>query len=140
MPNPRLIHPIPVYIRQKDVDYTAAYDHNLREPIGQVRREQKPVRLVAQIQEGLTDRARAEIGGVSENSDGYILFRTSDLYDKRFDIQRGDRIVQIGEGRNQRNVDYYIVALKYMGHYQSAKGATLVRAYYEDRHPSRLRD
>lgn len=139
MSNPRLLHPIPVYVRKKDTDFTAVYDHNLKEPIGQVRREQKPVKLVAQIQEGLTNRARAELGGVSENSDGYVLFRTSDLRDKRIEIERGDRIVQIGEEPNERETDYYVISLKYMGHYQSAKGATLLRAYYEDRQPSRVR-
>jgi len=114
-------------------------DDNLHEPIGQVRRQLKPIRLVAQIADGKTDDPRSSAGGVTLESDGYVLFLTKDLRKAGTTVDVGDRIVQIGEGVNERSVDYYVTKLKYLGHYPDKRGASLVRAYYEDRHPSRQR-
>jgi len=136
---PRLLHPIPVWLRKADREFTAAYDHNLREPVGQVRREQKPIKLVAQISVGNADDPKASQGGVVEDSDGYLLFLTRDLKRAKVEVDRGDRVIKIGEGDNEREVDYYITKLKWMGHYPHAGGPTMVRAYFEDRHPSHQR-
>jgi hypothetical protein len=135
---PRLLHPVPVFIRKKDVEFTAAYDHNLHEPIGQVRREQKPIRLMAQVRINDTDAAQATQGPITETSTGYLLFLTRDLDDARITIERGDQIVQIGEDDFAREVDYYIIKTQWRGHYPRAKGPTLMKAFFEDRHPSRL--
>lgn len=140
MPRVKLIHPITVYLRKADKDQTAVMDDGLHEPVGQVRRKRKPIRLVAQVNDGRTNDPIASSGGVVENSDGYLLFRTKDLRVARTSVERGDRIVQIGESPNDHAVDYYIVKLKYLGHYPDKKGASLVRAYYEDREPSRHRE
>jgi hypothetical protein len=140
MPIPRLIHPIPVFLRKADREQTALMDDNLNEPVGQVRREQTPIKLMAQHGNVKDSAAMATEGGVNEKSDGYLLFLTADLNAARVTIERGDRVVQIGDGDVGREVDFYIVKLKYMGHYPRQRGPTLVRAYYEDRHPSRLRD
>jgi hypothetical protein len=139
VPTPRLLHPVPILLRQIDRRFTAEYDDNLREPIGQARREKKPVRLVAQMKIGDTDRPQASEGGVLERSDGYALFRTQDLRAADVELDRGDRIVQIGDEPNDREVDYYITKFVWLGHYPSAKGPTLVKAFFEDRHPSRQR-
>lgn len=139
MPLPRLIHPIPVWLRKEDRTFTAVYDNNLKEPVGQARRPQKPIKLVAQIFVGNTDNPMPSEGGVIERSDGYLLFRTSDLRDLKVEVDRGDRVVKIGDGDNAREVDYYITKLKWMGHYSWAGGPTLLRAYFEDRHPSHQR-
>lgn len=139
MPNPRLLHPVPIFLRQIDRRRTAIMDDNLHEPVGQVRRELKPVKLSAQMKIFDTDRARAASGGATEDSTGYALFRTSDLNIAKIEIERGDRIVQIGDGKNGREVDYYIVKVLWLGHYQFAQGPTLVKAFFEDRKPSRQR-
>lgn len=139
MPRPRLLHPVPVYIRKIDRDETAVMDHNLHEPVGQVRRPQKPLRLICQHQPNIKDRPAAAPGGAMEESDGYVLFRTQDLRLWKVTVERGDRIVQMGDPPNDYEVDYYITRTKPMGHYPSARGSTLLRCYYEDRHPSRQR-
>ena len=133
-------HPITVFLRKADKEQTAVMDDDLHEPVGQVRRKLKPIKLVAQIADGKAKDPVASSGGVVEESDGYLLFRTKDLRTAKTTVERGDRIVQIGEKPNDREVDYYITKLKYMGHYPGKKGASLVRAYFEDREPSRHRD
>lgn len=139
MPTPRLLHPVPIFLRQIDRTFTAEYDDNLREPIGQARRKKKPVRLVAQMKIGDTDSPQASAGGIIERSDGYALFRTQDLRDADIVVDRGDVIVQIGDKPNDRETDLYITKMQFMGHYPSAAGPTLVKAFFEDRHPSRQR-
>jgi hypothetical protein len=140
MPRVRLLHPVAVYLRKSDKEQTAVMDDRLHEPVGQVRRDRKPIKLVAQINDGRTKDPAASSGGVVESSDGYLLFRTKDLRAARVEVERGDRIVQIGDPPNDHEVDYYITKLKYMGHYPDKSGASLVRAYYEDREPSRHRN
>lgn len=139
MPTPRLLHPVPVYLRQIDRTFTAKQDTDIREPIGQARRRKKPTRLVAQIADGETDTVVASEGGTLKRSDGYLLFRTADLRGARVTLQEGDRIVQIGDQPNDREVDLYLTRFKFIGHYPRARGATLVKAFYNDRHPSRQR-
>lgn len=136
---PNLIHPIVVWLRQIDRARTAVMDDVLKEPIGQARRKLKPIRLVAQMSIGDTDRPRQSEGGVVEESAGYLLFRTSDLRRAKITIDRGDRIVKIGDPPNQRDADLYILKLQWRGHYQDQGGPTLLKAFFEDRHPSRQR-
>lgn len=139
MPQPNLLHPIAVWLRQIDRARTAVMDNVLKEPVGQVRREKKPVRLVAQMAIRDTDRPDAQPGNVVEESQGYLLFRTLDLRKARVTIDRGDRIVKIGDEPNQREADLYITRVQWRGHYQDQGGPTLLRAFFEDRHPSRQR-
>ena len=139
MPVPNLLHPIPIKLRKADRTFTAAYDEGFKEPVGQVRRKQKPIKLVAQINENESDAARATEGGVQKEGDGYALFRTRDLTAARVTLEDGDRIVEIGEGDKRREVDFYIFRFRHMGHYQGPGGSTLLRAYYHDRSPSRVR-
>jgi hypothetical protein len=136
---PSLIHPIPVYLRQIDRKLTAVQDDNLHEPVGQVRRPPAPVRLYAQVSWGRDkDQEQAE-GGRAGSADGYLLFRTSDLRAARVVLDVGDRVTQIGDGTAAQETDLYLVGFKWMGHYQDQHGASLVRAYFEDRTPSRVR-
>lgn len=139
MPTPRLIHPIPVFIRQIQRSLTAQ-DDDAHEPVGQARRKQKPIKLMGQIKTfDPTDAPDASSGGVTEHSSGYILFRTHDLKHLRITLQRGDRIVQIGEGKFADEVDYYITQKPRRGHYPEHRGATLQKFFFSDRKPSRQR-
>jgi hypothetical protein len=141
MPTPRLLHPIPVEIRKADKKFTAAYDENLREPVGQVRRKQKPIKLRAQLKIKDTDSPSAAEGGVNEmTTGGYLLFLTADLKKAQVEIERGDRIVKLGEGDNGREVDYYITKLYWRGHYPEHGGPTMLKAFFQDRSPSRQRE
>lgn len=138
MPLPRLLHPVPVFIRQISRGITPQ-DHNAREPRGQAYRKQKPIKLRAQVRIGDTDEPAATAGGVTESSEGYLLFLTRELKAAKVTIDRGDQVVQIGEGAFAREVDYYITKLQHRGHYPNAKGPTLLKAFFSDRHPSRQR-
>lgn len=140
MPTPRLLHPVPVELRKADRKFTAAYDENLREPVGQVRRKQKPIKLTAQVKIKDTDATTATEGGEQRQSNGYMLFLTADLKKKGVTIDIGDRVVKIGTGDNAREVDYYIVKFHWRGHYPEHGGPTMVKAFFEDRQPSRYRE
>lgn len=139
MPLPNLIHPVPVYIRQIDRTFTAVQDANLHEPIGQARRFQKPKKLRAQVRIQDTDAPNSSEGGVVEGSNGYLLFLTRDLKRERVTIQRGDRVVQIGDGDDARETDYYLTKMQWRGHYPNHKGPTMLKAFFRDRKPSRQR-
>lgn len=139
MPTPRLIHPIPVFIRQIQRSLTVQ-DDDAREPVGQARRKQKPIKLMGQIRRfDPTDNPMATSGGVTEHTTGYVLFRTLDLKSRRLVLQRGDRIVQIGEGRLAEETDLYIVQKPLRGHYPEHQGATIQKFFFSDRKPSRQR-
>ena len=139
MATPRLLHPIKVFLRKADKEETAVWDEKLKEPIGQVRRKQKPIKLTAQIGKGSADRSVATEGGTSEKSDGYLLFLTSELKLKKVTIEIGDRVIQIGEGDSEREVDYYLLRLAWRGHYPEHRGHTMLKAFFEDRQSSRVR-
>lgn len=134
---PSLIHPIPVFLRKAERTLTAVQDDNLHEPVGQVRRPQAPTRLLAQVSWGKDQRQDQAQEGNSGSSDGYLLFRTSDLRAKHLAVEIGDRITQIGDGAAAQPMDLYVVALTWMGHYPDQHGASLVKAHFEDRRPSR---
>jgi hypothetical protein len=136
---PRLLHPVPVWLKKIDRMFTAIMDENFSEPVGQVRKSQSSIKLYAQLKIGATNSFDPSFGGAEEHSVGYMLFRTSDLRGANFELERGDRVVQLGDGDNKREVDYYIVKVEYVGHYSAAKGATMVKAFFSDRQPANQR-
>jgi hypothetical protein len=138
MARPHLLHPIPVWVRKIDKALTPLMDDALGEPIGQVFRPQKAVRLRAQIETSADARAEQSNGGIQLRYSGYLLFLTEDLRAARFKLEIGDRIVQVGEKPNDRATDWYVVSTEFLGHYQDQGGSTLVKAFYEDLAPSRL--
>lgn len=129
-----MIHPIPVQIRKADRKFTAIQDNVLKEPIGQMRRPQKPVDLVAQIKQ--QQRTVVGPGGAEETEDGFLLFLTKDLRAKHLTIERGDLVVRIGEGDNERETDMYITRSRWMGHYPNSKGPQLLKVFFMDRQPA----
>lgn len=137
MPTPRLLHRVAVKLRKKDAKFTPIVDHNLREPVGQVRRKQRPLELSAQHAIKREDLAVPAPGGRQLHSDGSLLFLTSELRRARVTLEDGDLIIELGSGDNARTVDFYILRLQYLGHYPEHGGPTMVKAFYEDRQPSR---
>lgn len=136
MPQPRLLHPILCTIEQIDHNETVVIDPILKQPIGRVGRA-STVQVYGQIADKNSKKVSMQEGGRVEVYDGYVLFRTLDLQAASISLNIGDRITEIGEGANVRVQNLYIVSLAYEGHYPSATGATLVKAFYQDRHPSR---
>jgi hypothetical protein len=140
VPIPNLLHPIPVQLRKSDKEFTAAFDENFREPVGQVRRKQRPIDLRAQIKSTKIDVAVATEGGVQLESDGYLLFLYPDLVKAGVTIEQGDRIIKIGFGDSARDVDYYVIRATPRGHYPEYGGPTMLKAYFQDREAAQHRE
>jgi len=131
MPLPNLLHPIPVIIEQWIASETI-YDEETREPIQQAARSET-VEIPGQISWDVKDDVIVGEGGTVLNAKGYVLFRYIDLQTRDVTLKVQDGIKKLG----WQNVNLYIVAFKPMGHYQDRGGATLVKAYFNDRSPSR---
>lgn len=66
--------------------------------------------------------------GVSEESKGYIVFRSYDLVLNSYTISRGDHIVKIGED----TVDFWILEVRRTAFYKQ-HNKTLILAHFTDR-------
>lgn len=131
MPIPNLLHPVPVKIQQIDKANTF-YDEDAREPVQHAARK-ATVTLPGQAKWGAQFDMSPGKGGISEDAAGYVLFRRVDLGAAGISLQVNDRISQIGDV----DTDVYIMKLEWTGHYLSAGGPTLVKAYFADRQPAR---
>lgn len=129
---PRLLHPVVVVVEQIDKASTV-YDEDTREPVYQASRH-AAVSLPGQASYGSSKERSYAAYGPSEDESGYITFLMRDLTAQSVRLCIGDRISKIG------NVDHdaYINKLQPMGHYPEF-GATLMRAYFQDRQPVKLR-
>lgn len=132
MPIPNLIHPVTIEIQQKDSADTE-FDEDAREPVQFITRDQT-VTCPGQVNWGASMDASHSRGGAGEDADGYVLFRYVDLNERSITLQREDRIISIGGVA----ANVYIKKLRPTGHYPDVDGPTLLRAYFEDRQPSRL--
>lgn len=133
---PRLLHPVPVQIEPLKRKQSLV-DEDYREPVQDAARPKLYV-IPGQVKWGLDQKLRPMQAGPELESDGYIIFRRLDL--KRVgieDIQQNDRFVKIGQGVYAINVDLYVISVRLEGHYPSRGGATLVKAFFRDRMPSR---
>jgi len=132
-PSPNLLHPVPIIIQQIDISSTF-HDEDFREPIQQsVRKANTTVN--GQVKWGIDDSLAMSRGGVSEESAGYVLFRYADLTAASVTLRQNDRFIKIGNVLT----DVYILRLQPQGHYPSAGGATLIKAFFADRAPAKQR-
>lgn len=131
MPTPRLIHPIKITISQWSKE-EGIFDDEMREAIGQTIRLPDAI-VPGQVAWETKDQVTVEKNGIQLTSNGYILFRYIDLSAKNVTLKEEDNIIKIG----WQIVNLYIVALTPAGHYPDRNGATLVKAYFTDRMPSR---
>lgn len=129
MPNPNLIHPIPVIVEQRDLSQTI-YDEDTREPIRQVVRKAE-ITINAQILWDFHGDPNATTGGLELGETGYILAKISELSAAGVSLAFGDRIKKIGD----LVVELYITRTRPMGHYPPM-GATILRCYFTDRDPT----
>lgn len=128
---PNLIHPINITIQQQDQD-NSVMDDDFREPIQQSARKANVI-LPGQIKWGRDENLVPGKGGPSEDSDGYVLFRYYDQAAVGVAITRGDRFIRLG----LIDADVYVTGIEPMGHWQDQGGASLFKAYFRDRQPSR---
>lgn len=131
---PRLLHPVLVQIEQADRSSTI-YDDDAREPVGQVA-VSTVVTINGQVKYGSSKQLGYQSSaGVQENEKGYVLFRQRDLDADSIVLKPSDRITMIGTVIH----DVYITRLMPTGHYGAFGGNTLVKAFFEDRQPSKQR-
>lgn len=128
---PNLIHPIDIHVEQWSEPETL-YDDDFREPIQQAARTEIKV-VKGQPKWDTKEGIEVTKGGVAETSAGYVLFRYTDLNKASIALKLNDRIVKMGH----LDVDVYIIGLRPMGHYPDQNGASLVKAFFADRTPSR---
>lgn len=140
MPIPNLLHPVPVLVQQiNKVDQTVSsdgtwFDDDFREPVQHVADATAgEIQVPGQVRWGMDEKLRATLTGAMAESDGYVLFRYVDLEAKSIELKQNDRITKLGK----IDVDVYIVGLRPEGHYSDIGGATLVKAFFKDRQPSR---
>jgi len=131
MPTPNLIHPVPITIQQLSKGDTL-YDDDFREPIQQSVRTVSKV-ISGQVRWATSDDLSMTNSGPREGEAGYVLFRYRDLAAASVTLQQNDRFTKIGN----EIVDVYVTRTQPLGHYPSAGGATLVKAFFTDRQPSR---
>ena len=128
---PNLIHPIDVKIQQLSTAETI-YDEETREPIQKAARKATTT-VKGQIQWGKSEDAQVAAGGVQMEADGYVLFRYADLKAKNITLELNDRFIKMGHV----DTDVYIVGLQPVGHYPDQNGPSLLKAYFQDRQPSK---
>lgn len=132
MPQPRLIHPVPVVLVQTNASGTL-YDPDTREPIQDVART-APVTLQGQVNWEGDKQLRNGETGAEEGSLGYVVFRLSDLKARGIEIKREDRFTELGKGYA---ANVYVVKIQPMGHYPGQQGPTLLKVYFQDRMPTK---
>jgi hypothetical protein len=137
MPTPRLIHPIPVEVRQLQRSSTKV-DEDFREEIEHVSRG-TTVTIPGQVEWKTDNRLRANKTGVEQASDGYVLFRTADIRTAGLtQIDQGDQIVAYGIGANRVAINVFVISTQYLGHYPNGGGPQLVKCFFKDRTPGKL--
>jgi hypothetical protein len=132
MAQPRLIHPVPVTIEQLDLAETIQ-DDDYREPVQQAARKAKVTSVKGQPRWEGSKELEFTKGGVQQKADGYVLFRYVDLEAAGVTLSDNDRFTLIGK----QVTDVYIVQLQPVAHYSDKGGATLLKAFFMDRQPSR---
>ena len=132
---PRLLHPIPTEIERID-RASVLTDDDYGEPYEIVAR-QATVTVDGQWSWESDDALRVTDLGAEEGSDGYVLFRLTDLRAAGFtSIRRGDKIVAYGSGDNRVECNLFVVKIKYSGHYPDQAGPSLLKAFFADRNPA----
>lgn len=135
MPVPRLLHPIEVWIKQINKGATVTRSR-AKEPVRQASRA-STFHIAAQIRRVSSDDPRAEAAGIREGESGYVIFLERELIARGITLNRGDNIVQIGEGARAEVVNLYITRIPPHGYYPKQRGPTLQQAYFSDRQPTR---
>lgn len=131
MPQPNLIHPVPIQIKQIDTSSTMM-DEDYREPVMQSKRKAIKT-ILGQVKWWSHSNMDYTEGGRQEEYTGYVLFRKMDLNAQSITIKNNDQIVKIDD----LDQNLYIVKMNPMGYYPNL-GYTLLKCFFLDRQPARL--
>jgi hypothetical protein len=121
---------VPVEIEQANKPNTS-YRDDAREPVRKLSRD-ATVTLSAQVKWKKSVDPRGTFEGVSEDSDGYLLFRYFDLTAAGVELKRGDKIIKIA----RITYELFITQLMPAGHYPDQSGPSLLKAFFADRNPT----
>ena len=132
---PELIEPIEVQIRELNKGTTLYSDgvSGRREHFNKVNYDAAKT-INAQVVFGDREMVtRFEALGPDEGVKGYLVLRYKDLIDGGFNLERGDKIIKLG----QLDVEYYLLHSTGdpAAHFSSIGGFTLVRMFFGDRNP-----
>lgn len=111
------------------------YDDDFREPVQQASHETK-ITVKGQPKWGTREELGASEIGAEATAAGYVLFRFIDLESHLSGpvvLKQNDRLTKIGK----LATDVYIVSFRPEGHFDALGGATLLKAFFADRFPSR---
>jgi hypothetical protein len=128
---PNLLHPVNIQI-EKWVIAGTIYDDDVREPIKQSKRNMV-FTVPGQVSWDSEDLVIVDAAGTRLNASGYVLFRYVDLNRVSLILDHQDCIKKIG----WHDVNVYIIKLEPVGHYSDQNGASMVKAFFSDRVPSR---
>lgn len=131
MVSPNILFPVFCHIQPLSREETH-YDEDLREPI-QSEVYGSTIILPGQVMWTNQSKLSPSPYGATEQSDGYIVFKYTDLRRKRLEIKREDRIIKIGF----LEVDLYVVGLQPIAHYADQRGPGLLKALFRDRQNTR---
>lgn len=127
---PNLKHPVNITVQVLNTT-TTVFDNRHREPIQQSSRtaDQTVPGQVAWFGQ----EQEVDVGGRKVDATGYVLFRYVDLQAKSITLKFNDRFSRLG------NTDalLYIVGLTPIGHYSDQGGATMVKAFFNDKQPTK---
>lgn len=132
---PELIEPVKVLIQPINKTATT-YSSGVsgRREIQNYVARKSTVTLDAQVVFGDTNqRPNFTQLGVDEQVKGYLVLRYKDLQDAATTLQRGDKIIKLG----QLDVEYFLLHSKGdpAAHFSSIGGFTLVRMFFADKEP-----
>lgn len=133
MPEPNLIHPVEITLERRDLGNTI-YDEDTREPVRQLARKTE-VPINAQMLWEMADSPEPNTGGIDLGERGYFLVKTSDMRAASLTIKQGDRVFVPDPITLGATIEVYVTRTRPMAHYPGL-GATLLRAYFEDRSPT----
>ncbi len=129
MPVPRLLHPVPIDVLSID-DANTIQDDNHREPVQQS--VTTPTLGVPGQVERYGEEMEIDLGGRKVKSTGYVLFRYLDLTARSLTLKFNSRFTKLGN----ETVLVFVVGFKPVAHYPDQGGATMVKAFFNDRQPA----
>jgi hypothetical protein len=131
MPNPRLIHPCSIHIRQI-LKSSTFFDEDAREPVQHAQRSAIVV-LPGQVKWEAQKNLIPDKAGVVEGAAGYVLFRVKYMNAASVTLNLNDRFTKMGHVET----DVYVVKLEWTAHYPKHKGPTMLKAWFADRQPAK---
>lgn len=129
MPIPNLLHPVPIDVVSIDSANTVQ-DDNHRESVQQSVTT-STLGVPGQVK-WFSEEMEVDAGGRKVKATGYVLFRYLDLTARGVTLKFNNRFTKIGN----TICLVFVVGFTPAGHYPDQGGATMVKAFFNDRQPA----